>query len=102
MGKKTEEALGQFQFYQASGFSKSEVPNTESLLLAIESLEKQSLIERAVSAFIGQSGENDGYLGCYMVHKQNYQYCQTGDTVKSLDELVEWYKTNFPEEVENE
>lgn len=74
----------------------------ETLELALEALEKQSLIERAVSAFIGQSGENDGYLGCYMVHKQNYQHCQIGDTVKSLDELVEWYKTNFPEEVENE
>lgn len=72
----------------------------EARKMAIEGLEKQALTERAISAFIGQSGENDGYLGCYMVHRQNHQHCQTGDTVKSLDELVEWYKENFPEEVQ--
>jgi len=98
MSIKTEEAIAEIR---ESGLFGNQV-HMETLELALEALEKQSLIEKAVSAFVGQSGENDGYLGCYMVHKQNHQHCQTGDTVKSLDELVEWYKTNFPEEVENE
>ena len=72
---------------------------TEALELAIVALEKQGLTERALSAFLGQSGENDGYLGCYMINKQNYQHCQTGDTVGSFDELIDWYKEKFPEEV---
>ncbi|NCD10740.1 MAG: hypothetical protein EOL98_15265 [Negativicutes bacterium] len=72
----------------------------DSLITLKDAVNKQALIERAISAFIGQAGENDGYLGCYMVHRQNHQHCQTGDTVRSLDELVEWYKENFPEEVQ--
>lgn len=97
---KPEEAIEQFKEWNEIGWSKSETPSSEALILAIQALEKQALTERAISAFIGQSGENDGYLGCYMVHRQNHQHCQTGDTVKSLDELVEWYKENFPEEVQ--
>lgn len=97
---KPEEALKQFKEWNESGWPKSETPSSEALILAIQALEKQALTERAISAFIGQSGENDGYLGCYMVHRQNHQHCQTGDTVRSLDELVEWYKENFPEEVQ--
>lgn len=80
--------------------SGNDVDMEDVLKVIIEALEKQVLTERAISAFIGQAGENDGYLGCYMVHRQNHQHCQTGDTVKSLDELVEWYKENFPEEVQ--
>lgn len=73
---------------------------SDSLITLKEALEKQTLIESALSAFMGQAGENDGYLACYMVHRQNHQHSQTGDTVRSLDELVEWYKENFPEEVQ--
>ncbi len=71
--------------------------STKDVAIVVEVLEKQVLTERAISAFIGQASENDVYLGFYMVHKYNRQHCQVGDTVSSLEELIDWYRENYPE-----
>ena len=55
---KPEEALKQFDEWNESGWSKSETPNTESLILAMVSLEKQ-IAQRPD----GISVSHDGRLG---------------------------------------
>ena len=60
---------------------------------------KEQIIEQAISAFIGQSGEYDGYLACCGISKSTYQVAQVGDMVRDYDELIDWYKKNYPEEL---
>ena len=65
----------------------------------IPKIELSLTLINAINAFIGQSGEYDGYLGCYAVSSLTHEHCQMGDVVSSVDELIEWYKENYPEEV---
>ena len=52
----TEEALKQFKEWNESGWSKSETPSSEALILAIQALEKQ--VEKRGKVFFG------GWLDC--------------------------------------
>ena len=67
-----------------------------------EAIDKYSLLERALSAFLGQSGECDDYIGCLVYNPKTEQYAQTGEIVRSADGLINWYTENFPEEMKND
>ena len=60
-GMTREEALKQFIEYRESGFSKSEVPNSEALNMAIEALQNQPVRCRECKWFQFDSMMPDWY-----------------------------------------
>jgi len=66
----------------------------QALQLGREALEKQIELEKtkkAISAFLGQSGECDGYLACVTIDHEGHFHAQ-GEVIRDYDELMDWYK----------
>ena len=79
---KPEEAYSQFYVWGDSGWSKSETPNSESLVLAIQAIEKQIPLKPQLES----DGYSDGELvydtwicpKCgedYEIDFHDYKYC---------------------------
>ena len=72
--------------------------HNERMDLAIEALKKQIELEKVkevISAFLGQSGECDGYLACVTFH--DYHFYVQGEVVRNYDELMDWYGQEWGE-----
>lgn len=75
---------------------KPNAEHNERMDLAIKALRNQVDLEKvkeAISAFLGQSGECDGYLACATFH--GYHFYVQGEVVRSYDELIDWYEQEW-------
>lgn len=78
---------------------KPNAEHNERMDLAIEALKKQIELEKvkeAISAFLGQSGECDGYLACVTVDHEGHFHAQ-GEVMRNYEELTNWYKQEWGE-----
>lgn len=81
-------------------YGLSQPEDWHSVRNAIKELEKYELLLESLSAFIGQSGEYDGFLSCCIRSVSTHEYCQIGDVVKDVDDLLDWYKGICDKEID--